>query len=1326
MFSPMRLSDSTCLAYTLGIGLFAGILLTLGVSSALAQHVGDGGTAPHRQGVHIVQDGPGGVPPTLRRRLSEETLQQLRKRRSTRKRGPTVRPKSHLSRIEPEQSWIPNENPTPSLNFGLTGTPQFAGDVNGDGTNDYLYADGLARDERTPEVLEDRTGKTALFYGGTPSQSEDQLLYQELRPAGDLNNDGRADAIEFEDGSIRFWAGSSGGYDDTGTTISNPFGSGDTVGFTDLDGDGFEDVLVFQSGFGGEQFAVIYGSNSFSGADVQTYVDDVGSVSNFAYNVAELDGDGSGSVVRLAGGSPNMLVQVFGIEGDRSLIVRQTFQPEELENGADRNQLSLIDITGNDTLEIAAKYTLGSATYVFEQDSDTGAYIETPTSFGKDAVPVGDLDGDGRHDFYTVDDAGTRYISYGPMDLSQGLSFDTEVPYAEGIAGSAGFIPQGGLGDVTGDERPDVGLGLSDYSDRTVGRRFFSVDSDRTGRSPADVSYPQEHFFDSINETNEIGDFNDDGTTDLAMVRSDLGRVEVFYGGDPISQEPDLTITPPADSLFARTVSSGDFDGDGVSDLLIGYGVEGRGFDALRNDIYLGGSSPDATSDHTVLGSDVGFPVHAPRAIGDVNGDGATDWMTSDRGFNSNFDATGQNVAIFFGSSSLPTTPDQTLQYPDGMFLGEVSAALGDVNGDGIDDFAFQNPLGGDSQVHVHYGGTDPSFTTSPDLALPISGYSDITGGDFNGDGESDVAAVPFFSQDEEGIRIFHGGPDIDSAPDKLLSIPAAAAGGSGDFDGDGLVEQTIGVLESPGDVDGNGTDELIHGSSFIGFATNALLYRPSASTSPIKVFRAPNQDAPLGGQQFAYSAAMGDFTGNGTPDFVAPQFNDNNDAARSSRIYRYSVSPDALPPAAPTGFQASRADQNSALLLEWNPIEADDLDGYNVYRSTTSFAVTGAATKVNTQPLSETQLTDGGLMEGTTYHYRVTAVDTSGTESGLSAEVQETTAGLVASDTSTVDTDEDVTFENTSTSLDFSGVTGSGSVTVNRYAGEPDGTDGITENNVSDDRLTIEAESGFGFDSTKVRLAVSSIAGVDDPGNVTIYKRDEVGTGTFSMLTTAVDDNGTPDTIADDTLEATTESFSEFALASDSEPLPVELSGFEAEVDNETVRLTWQTVSETGNAGFGVQRKAGQSDWEQVGFVESKASGGTTTEARSYRFTDRSLPYEAERLEYRLRQVDTDGSTSYSDLVTVERTVDEMELLGTYPNPAQSRVTVRYAVPEPQDISVRLYDVLGRRVRTVIHGEQSGRHKRQVDLSGLASGVYFLRLSAEGQTRTRKLTVVR
>ena len=205
--------------------------------------------------------------------------------------------------------------------------------------------------------------------------------------------------------------------------------------------------------------------------------------------------------------------------------------------------------------------------------------------------------------------------------------------------------------------------------------------------------------------------------------------------------------------------------------------------------------------------------------------------------------------------------------------------------------------------------------------------------------------------------------------------------------------------------------------------------------------------------------------------------------------------------------------------------------------------------------------------------------------------------------------------------------------------------------------------------------------------------------------------------------------SFSRWSLASESSPLPVEMASFDGRTAEEGVRLQWQTASETNNAGFRILRKGegAKGGWTEVGFVEG---AGTTTEPQRYRFTDADLPYAADTLSYRLKQVDTDGSASVTDPVTVARSgPNGLELRGTAPNPARQRATVRFAIPEGSDavgVTMRLYDVMGRQVRTVTASAEPGRHERAIDVSSLASGVYVLRLRAGGTAKTRKLTVVR
>ena len=208
-------------------------------------------------------------------------------------------------------------------------------------------------------------------------------------------------------------------------------------------------------------------------------------------------------------------------------------------------------------------------------------------------------------------------------------------------------------------------------------------------------------------------------------------------------------------------------------------------------------------------------------------------------------------------------------------------------------------------------------------------------------------------------------------------------------------------------------------------------------------------------------------------------------------------------------------------------------------------------------------------------------------------------------------------------------------------------------------------------------------------------------------------------------------ESFSRWTLGSEGDPLPVELAGFEATRSEKRVRLQWETAAEENNAGFEVQRRradASEGAWKEVGFVESEAEGGTTGEAQSYRFADGDLPFEADSLTYRLRQVDTDGSATLSDPVTVELGApEELVLHAPAPNPVRGQARLRYEVPEEAPVRVELYDVLGRKVTTLVDREEAaGRKTTTLDASGLSSGTYFVRLTAEGTAQTEQITVVR
>ncbi|MCS4116057.1 surface protein [Salinibacter ruber] len=91
------------------------------------------------------------------------------------------------------------------------------------------------------------------------------------------------------------------------------------------------------------------------------------------------------------------------------------------------------------------------------------------------------------------------------------------------------------------------------------------------------------------------------------------------------------------------------------------------------------------------------------------------------------------------------------------------------------------------------------------------------------------------------------------------------------------------------------------------------------------------------------------------------------------------------------------------------------------------------------------------------------------------------------------------------------------------------------------------------------------------------------------------------------------------------------------------------------------------------------------------------------------------------------EEAMPEKVRLTSYPNPAGRQATVEYALPEAREVTLQVYDVLGRKVKTLTRGQkEAGRHRVDLQTRQLSSGIYFGRLKAGGQTRTQKITVVR
>jgi hypothetical protein len=185
---------------------------------------------------------------------------------------------------------------------------------------------------------------------------------------------------------------------------------------------------------------------------------------------------------------------------------------------------------------------------------------------------------------------------------------------------------------------------------------------------------------------------------------------------------------------------------------------------------------------------------------------------------------------------------------------------------------------------------------------------------------------------------------------------------------------------------------------------------------------------------------------------------------------------------------------------------------------------------------------------------------------------------------------------------------------------------------------------------------------------------------------------------------------FSEFYLTGSSTPLPVELSVFTAEVNGRAVRLAWTTASEKNSAHFEIERSLDGRSFERIGEV---AAQGNTTSPTGYTFRDSQTPKSPTLVYYRLRQVDADGTATFSPVRAVP--VGGAGPLTLYPNPARSAVTVAGLAAGTE---VEVLDALG---RAVAHATAEADGTARLSLpDGLATGVYVVR----GGGQARRLMV--
>jgi photosystem II stability/assembly factor-like uncharacterized protein len=186
---------------------------------------------------------------------------------------------------------------------------------------------------------------------------------------------------------------------------------------------------------------------------------------------------------------------------------------------------------------------------------------------------------------------------------------------------------------------------------------------------------------------------------------------------------------------------------------------------------------------------------------------------------------------------------------------------------------------------------------------------------------------------------------------------------------------------------------------------------------------------------------------------------------------------------------------------------------------------------------------------------------------------------------------------------------------------------------------------------------------------------------------------------------------------------IPVELISFTADALERKVELTWSTATETNNSGFEILRSTKENDWNKIGFVPGH---GTTTETQHYSFTDNDV--KSGKYRYKLKQIDYSGEFEYSQIVEVEIPfVNEFSLSQNYPNPFNPSTTLQYAIGSRQFVTLKVYDLLGREVATLVNEEKpDGEYEVEFNAANLPSGIYFYQLKAGSFVEVRKMILLK
>ena len=746
-----------------------------------------------------------------------------------------------------------------------------AGDVNGDGLADLLVGASRSSPAAGAEagrsyVVFGKAGTTAVNVSDIAAGSTSGYVINGAAAgeraglvsyAGDVNGDGLADMIigaTFADPITGVDAGKSYVvYGQTGTTainlsaVANGVGgfvivgqsAGDFSGRVtyggDINGDGFDDLVVGApsadptSGANAGKTYVIYGGNRF--ATTVDFVGDASANTQTGTTAAETFAAGDGNDTLVGGGGADVMA---GGRGNDTFVLNAsntTALTSAMGSGGNTAQLARVEGgTGFDTLQLSG-----------------GANLNLND--------VSNVDG-------MMTEGSSRISSIERIDLGTDTAGNTLTISATDVKDMAGFNAINLSASADGKSWTNVsgGTALSTIT------KFHQVVVDGTSADTLNLGLGFALAGTVSDGSSTYKVYQSTGTNSQVIVNSAIGNVELAVAPVLVSTSPADNSTSLATAVgndLTMTFSEDIQKGTGTIELFKADGTLVESFDAASSTaLTWSGSTLTINPTANLLGGTSYYVKVGPTAVRDLTG-------THFAGIS---DATTFNFSFMNADGSI--TPTATAS------VGGHVSGVGDVNGDGYDDFTIGNSyvvLGSSDKLSGLTAtnladGSGKGYTFSLNSTLLTGGYGAAAGGDINGDGLSDVIVAGNNAYSGLSAYVVFGSTNQTNV--NVANLAANSAGFTINVPASGTNATSIASISNAGDVNGDGLTDILLSTYTNGGAINNYVVYGKTSTTAVELSSLASTNQGYSVSAFTSGtttmlANAGDVNGDGIGDFL-------------------------------------------------------------------------------------------------------------------------------------------------------------------------------------------------------------------------------------------------------------------------------------------------------------------------------------------------------------------------------------------------------------------------------------------------------------------------